>query len=292
MTLIPALYNLFLPLALSASKVIALFNKKVARTLKARRGIRERWHLMAAGLDRTIPLIWIHVSSVGEYLQIRPVLDILEETSENSYQVALTFYSPSGYEYYNNSERTGKNRLITFVEYLPFDTIRNVRFCQELLRPDLIVYVKYDLWPNLVVESTRKKIPQLILSANLDSRKNYLSGIKRIYYKKLYSMMTAIASISETDAELFRKHLADKVKIISTGDVRFDQVVSRIENSKLTPGKFFTSSENRFLIAGSTWSEDEQLVIPAYKKLSSVFDDIRLIIACLLYTSPSPRDRS
>ena len=60
MKLIMILYNLFLPLALATLKAISLFNKKVARTLNAKKGIRKRWHLMAAGLDRKIPLIWIY----------------------------------------------------------------------------------------------------------------------------------------------------------------------------------------------------------------------------------------
>ncbi|MBN2185557.1 MAG: hypothetical protein JW746_09530 [Candidatus Krumholzibacteriota bacterium] len=279
MAVILIFYNLFLPLVLAVSKICAFFSKKISRTVKARKGIRERWGAAAAEIDRKIPLIWIHVSSVGEYLQVKPVLDILEETSERSCQVALTFYSPSGYEYFSNFEKKDKHRLITFVEYLPFDTIRNVRSCLELLRPDLIVYVRYDLWPNLVAGSARRKIPQLILSASLGSEGRDLPGIKRYYYKKLYSLMTAIASVSEDDAESFRRQLSDDVKIIATGDIRFDQVVTRLENSKISPGRIFHSMENRFLIAGSTWPGDERLVIPAFKKLLSDFSDIRLIIA-------------
>jgi len=270
---------MILPLMLAASKVPGIFSEKITRTVKSRRGIKDRWLKKASAIDKNIPTIWIHVSSVGEYLQIRPILDILEVESEKPIQVALTFFSPSGYEYYINSDKAVKNRLIRFTDYLPFDTIRNVRFCQEILNPALMIYVKYDLWPNLVVETSKKNIPQLLLSADLASSEKYLSGFKRFYYGRLYSMMTAIASVSSGDSGQFSYKDSAGPGIVRTGDIRFDQVVSRIENSKISLPQNLLLSNRKFLVAGSTWPEDEELVIDAYKRILSDFDGTGLIIA-------------
>ncbi|MBN2072214.1 MAG: hypothetical protein JW814_12230 [Candidatus Krumholzibacteriota bacterium] len=279
MKTILAIYNAFLPLALALSRPVALFNNKTARTIEARKGIKKRWLEKSAKVDRKRPLIWIHVSSVGEFLQIRPILDILESGPEPACQVALTFYSPSGYEYYNKSDRAAKNRSIIFTDYLPFDTLGNAMFCLDLLRPDLVIYVKYDLWPNLVAESSRRKIPQLLLSVDFASREKNLSGIRGMLYRGLFSMMKAITSVSSTDAVLLKARLGSDVKIVTTGDIRFDQVVSRIENSKVSLPEFLTVPRSRYIIAGSTWPKDEELVISAFSRLLDEFDDIRLIIA-------------
>ncbi len=279
MTLILILYNLFLPVALAASKVLALFDRKISRTIKARKGIIKRWHLAAEAIDRETPLIWVHVSSVGEYLQIKPVLDILGETGDDSFQVALTFYSPSGYEFFEKHDGAEKGRLIRFVEYLPFDSIDNVRSCLDILRPGLIVFVRYDLWPNLVSESAKKKIPQITVSASVGSGRKRFYGIKRRFYMRLYSMMTAIASVTEAEADSLKIRLGDRMKIVATGDIRFDQVVSRIEDPRVPAERFHHFGGRRVLVAGSTWPKDEKIVIHAFKRLLTVFSDIILIIA-------------
>ena len=60
------LYNVMLPAARAIARFAALYNDKIAEGLAGRKGLEERWHRKAAGLDRGKQLVWFHVSSVGE----------------------------------------------------------------------------------------------------------------------------------------------------------------------------------------------------------------------------------
>ena len=89
------IYNLLLPVAAVGAKVSAKFNDKIAEGIEGRKGLRERWRKSAAALDPGKKTIWFHVSSVGEFLQATPVMDLLAERHGDSVQIALTFFSPS-----------------------------------------------------------------------------------------------------------------------------------------------------------------------------------------------------
>ncbi|MCX5752297.1 MAG: hypothetical protein NTW97_01490, partial [Candidatus Krumholzibacteria bacterium] len=145
-----AAYNALLPAAALAARAAAPFNAKIAEGLRGREGFGKRWKDKAAALDRSGRLVWFHVSSVGEFEQAKPVMDLLAQNKGPSLELALTFFSPSGMSYYERFDRSKKIGAIRFIEYLPVDTARNMRFCLDTLKPDMIVYVKFDIWPNLV----------------------------------------------------------------------------------------------------------------------------------------------
>jgi 3-deoxy-D-manno-octulosonic-acid transferase len=69
------------------------------------------------------------------------------------------------------------------------------------------------------------------------------------------------------------------VEIISAGDTRFDQVCWRIDTSTVKLPDVLLTDERSFLIAGSTWPRDEEIVIPGFKLLLEKFPDTGLILA-------------
>ncbi len=294
-----ALYNLALPAAMGLARVAALYNGKIAEGLEGRKGIEDRWRRKARELDGAGRRIWFHVSSVGEFEQAKPVMNLLAARLGVDTEIALTFYSPSGMNYYERFDRSKRIDAVRFVDYLPVDTRRNMRFCLDTLRPDTIVYVKFDLWPNLIVEAARRDIPQVLVSGTLSPGSKRLSWPARGFYADVYSRLDAIAAISDEDAERFRMGLGDAKRtrsaesgpsppaseesalpeIITAGDTRFDQVCRRIDTSTVKLPGALTACGRRFVIAGSTWPRDEEVVIPGFARLSRSFPDAGLIVA-------------
>lgn len=272
------IYNCLLPLILAGARFAGIFNGKIARTMEARKGIAGRWAKKCAGMTREGKLVWFHVSSAGEYLQAVPVIDLLL-SREDPPSIALTFYSPSGFDYHTKHDRSGKSSRLSFVEYLPFDTRKNARFCLDSLEPGLIVYIRYDLWPNLVSEARGRGIPQILLSGNaprsLTRRIDSRCGIRR----GMYSGMTSIGAVSDRDAKWFEEATGGKVRIENTGDIRFDQVIDRISRPGARSTEILRTGGARFIIAGSTWPRDEAIVIPGFRELLKGHPDARLVIA-------------
>lgn len=273
-----AAYNALLPIAALAARAVAPFSPKIAEGLRGRRGFRTRWGEKASALGRRGPLVWFHVSSVGEFEQAKPVVDLLAGRMGPSLDVALTFFSPSGMGYFERFDRSKRIEAIRFVEYLPVDTPRNMRFCLDTLAPDMIVYVKFDIWPNLVAEAARRGIPQALVSGTLSPGSGRLSPFARRFHGGLYSMLDAIAAISAEDAGRFRSLCGGTVEIVEAGDTRFDQVCRRIDSSSATRSGPVAASGRTWIVAGSTWPRDEDIVIPGFAALGPAHPGAGLII--------------
>lgn len=281
-----ALYNAALPLAAAAARVAGLFDRKIAAGLAGRAGLHERWRERAAVLDRRRRTVWFHVSSAGEFLQARPVIDLLAARHADKVQIALTFFSPSGMNFFRRHDRSSSNAAIVFADYLPLDTPANARFCLETLRPDLVVYVKFDLWPNLIIEAARAGIPQILISGTLSPGSWRLRRPAHRFYGSLYSKLYSIAAITDEDAARFAGQIAGTTRVFSAGDTRFDQVCARYDNpSTRIPSAFFDDAR-RILIAGSTWPRDEAVVIPGFARLLRGRPETMLVLAP---HEPSPK---
>jgi 3-deoxy-D-manno-octulosonic-acid transferase len=271
-------YNALLPLAALAARVAAPFNEKIAEGLRGRRGLRPRWIEKAAHLERRGRLIWFHVSSVGEYEQAKPVMNLLAERLGPSLEFALTFYSPSGMNYYERFDRSKRIGPVRFLDYLPIDTPGNARFCLKTLTPDMVVFVKFDLWPNLIIEAARQGTPLVLVSGTLSPGSRRLSPPARRFFATLYSKFAAIAAISTEDAERFGRDVRGPVEIIAAGDTRFDQVCQRIDASTVKPPDAITASGKTWIIAGSTWPKDEAVVVPGFRSLAETHGEAGLIL--------------
>ena len=92
-------------------------------------------------LDGESQYIWMHVSSLGEFEQGRPLIEKIK--AEHPEQcIVLTFFSPSGYEVRKDYDKADA------VCYLPFDTPANAKRFLDLVRPSMAIFVKYEFWGN------------------------------------------------------------------------------------------------------------------------------------------------
>ena len=271
------IYTMLSYIAPPLVRVAGIFNSKIAEGIHARKGIKKRWKGKSRNLNGEKRLIWFHVASVGEFLQAKPVISLLSEKLKRSVEVALTFYSPSGINLYDKFSRTEETEIISFVDYLPLDTPRNARFCLKTLKPDMVIYVHSDLWPNLIVETSKLHIPQILISGTLSSSSKRLSTFAKSFYGHLYSLLDSIAAISDEDAERFREY-GQNSNIFTAGDTRFDQVLQRTNNSTANLPDILISAAGDFIIAGSTWPEDEKLVIRGFSQLSKDHPNLKLIL--------------
>ena len=101
-------------------RLAALFGHRKAKKLVAGQAEAiaelQEWRATICGM----PVLWIHVASVGEFEQARPIIERLN--SELPFdKVLLTFFSPSGYELRKNYD------LVDKVTSLPFATRRNAK---------------------------------------------------------------------------------------------------------------------------------------------------------------------
>jgi 3-deoxy-D-manno-octulosonic-acid transferase len=272
-------YNAALPAALAGAHVAARFLPKMRAALDGRRGFQARWESLARELKA--PPVWFHVSSVGEFEQARPLISALER-GHPDIPVMITFSSPSGYHFAKKRE-TMQSGSIRFIDYLPFDTVAHMRFCLERTRPRLLVFVKFDLWPNLVWEADALDVPVVLVDATLSASSGRLSFPARWLYRDVYRKIDAILAISDEDARRFRASVPEHASVSVTGDTRFDRVMERWQMRSASA--FALPAGGPTLIAGSTWPPDDERLLPALARLLA--EDARLR-AVLVPHEPTP----
>ncbi|HSU14904.1 3-deoxy-D-manno-octulosonic acid transferase [Longimicrobium sp.] len=256
-----------------ALPLLARGEGKLARGIRGRGGVLERMEAWArAHRDPARPLAWFHAPSVGEGHQARAVIQSFRARRPDA-QVAYTFFSPS-------AEAFARTVPADFADYLPLDAAPDVRRALDALRPAVIAFSKYDVWPVLTREAAARGIRLVLLSATLPARAGRLRGPARALLAPAYARLHAVAAISADDAERFARLGVPSERRSVMGDARFDQVWQRARgvdpsSPLLAP---FAGFDGITLVAGSTWPEDERHLLPAVAALGGEKRSVRLIL--------------
>ena len=246
---------------------------KLARGIRGRSGLIARFEAWAReGRDPARPLAWFHAPSVGEGLQARAVVEALRARRPDA-QVVYTFFSPS-------AENFARSVPADFADYLPLDAPADVRRALDAVRPGVIAFSKYDVWPVLTREAERRGVRLALLSATLPPSSGRLRGPARALLAPAYARLDAVAAISPADAERFAALGVPAGRRTVMGDARFDQVWARASTvDRASPLlSRFGGFDGVTLVAGSTWPPDEQRLLPALAALRSEGRSIRLIL--------------
>jgi 3-deoxy-D-manno-octulosonic-acid transferase len=266
-------YNIFfIPVLYLILIFISLFNKKIRSGIAGRKRIFEELILNRLTLDLSKKTIWFHSSSLGEFEQAKPIIEKLKK--ETGVKIIVSFFSPSGYE---NSKKYPYADIIT---YLPFDSQWRAKRFIELISPSMAVFMRYDIWPNHIWTLKKKKIPCLLVDATMKKKSLRKLPFIKSFHKYLFDDFTKILTVSEEDADGFKSFNCKKVKIKVVGDTRFDRVYSRSlasKESKILNKDVLKGS--KVLVAGSTWPQDEDVIIPSFLKLLKYDKNAVMIIA-------------
>ena len=267
------LYNFFfIPLLYVTLIIISLFNKKIRTGISGRKRIFEDLILSRLGLDLTKKIIWFHSSSLGEFEQAKPIIEKLKKETDT--KIIVSFFSPSGYE---NSKKYPYADIIT---YLPFDSKWRAKRFIDIISPDLAVFMRYDIWPNHIWTLKEKKIPCLLVDATMKKNSPRKFPLAKSFHKYLFDDFSKILTVSQEDADGFKSFKCKNVKIKVVGDTRFDRVYNRSlasKSSKIINPEILKNK--KVLVAGSTWQQDEDVLIPVFLKLLKFDKNPLLIIA-------------
>jgi len=279
--------------------VAALFHSKAKKWVAGRQDWRTR---IASAFEKKGRVLWVHVSSLGEFEQGRPVIEAIRERFPG-WQVVLTFFSPSGYEVRKNYP------LADLVCYLPTDTRHNASDFLELIRPDAAIFIKYDFWANYLFELKKRDVPTLLVSALFRPGQPFFRWYGGLW-RRMLGCFTHIFVQNEASSVLLRGIGFQAVTV--AGDTRVDRVLALAAPPPAPPpggrgatsrklGGFLKTETNEpantenqeqrgikppspggeglgvGLIAGSTWLADEDILLPVLH--DPAFAHLRWIIA-------------
>ena len=259
------IYNLGVATYRNIVRLGAAFRKPKAKLML--RGQRRCFRTLQRKLDPSGGYIWIHASSLGEFEQGRPLIEMIKREQPDA-RILLTFFSPSGYEVRKNFSK------VDTVVYLPFDLPGNVKQFLDLVQPSMAIFVKYEFWGNYLNALKRRGVPTYIISSIFRPKQIFFRPWGGIFRKMLKCFDTIFVQ-NEESRELLAG-IGFKDNVIIAGDTRFDRVADVKAAAREFPlvAKFVEKAPFT-LVMGSSWPPDEDIVIPYF----NAHREMKLIIA-------------
>lgn len=257
------------------SPFLLLYAVVSGRSLK---GLNERlgW-ISPQGTDLPAgsPHVWIHAVSLGEVRVAEAIAGDLKRLIPDS---SITISTMTEHGRNLASEIFGKDARVI---YAPFDIIFFVRMALKRVRPDILVFLETELWPAWVSEARRKGVKMAVINGRISPRSfgRYLR--LRPLFKYILSKFDAFSMISEEDKQRITAMGADPAKVSVNGNAKFDLLKGLAEPSVEADMRtlFNLQATVPVLIAGSTRTGEEEIVIDAYRKIIREFPDAVLFIA-------------
>ena len=256
------IYNICIALYARLVGLVGLWNQKARLWSKGRKGIFEK---MQQSIKPTDKIVWIHVASLGEFEQGRPIIEQMRKQNLD-YKILVTFFSPSGYEIRKNYNGAD------YIFYLPADTPRNVKRFLDIVNPEIAIFVKYEFWLNYLYELKRRKVRTFVISAIFRKNSTFFKWYGAKWRQALESFEQMFVQNEESKTLL---HSIGFDNVIVAGDTRFDRVAELAQAVKPIGLVERFKQDNRLFVAGSTWGPDEDIL----QELINDNPDIKFVVA-------------
>ncbi|MDR3129475.1 MAG: 3-deoxy-D-manno-octulosonic acid transferase [Tannerellaceae bacterium] len=257
------MYSLLIHTYVFLVRIAACFGHKKGRLLLE--GQRRTWDILKEKVNPSKKYIWCHAASAGEFEQGKPLIEAIRRKYPQ-YGILLTFFSPSGYEVKKNY--TGAD----IVCYLPFDTPKRVKRFFDTVSIVAAVFVKYEVWGNYLSALQRKGIPAYLVSAVFRKGQLFFRRYGRPYAKMLLRFTRIF--VQDEDSQSLLSRVSVKAVTVA-GDIRFDRVVEIQKQSVKVEAveklRKQAEGKGRVLVAGSTWPEDEDILISYFNAHPELF---------------------
>ncbi|MDO5036066.1 MAG: glycosyltransferase N-terminal domain-containing protein [Porphyromonas sp.] len=253
------LYRIMYLLAIRAYvlgiKIASPFKEKARLMIEGRRDVLET---LRQKRDPNSEYIWIHVSSLGEFEQARPLIEKIRE-EQLPYKICLTFFSPSGYK------RRKDYPLADIVTYLPFDSSPEVGHFLDILQPSVVIYVRYEFWLRTLAAVKEREIPCYIISTIFREGQAFFRGGYGQLFREALTAFTHLFVQNKESIALLRSIGIKNCSI--SGDTRIDRVIKIagepaglewMERLRIE----VTARGQKIIIFGSSWEQDERVYFP------------------------------
>ncbi|QJP99159.1 lipid IV(A) 3-deoxy-D-manno-octulosonic acid transferase [Herbaspirillum rubrisubalbicans] len=211
--------------------------------------------------DPQARFIWVHAVSVGETRAAQPLIEaLLQHYPQHS--ILLTCMTATGRG--TGAQVYGKHGERVVQSFLPYDIgWMCVRFLRHF-RPVVCVLMETEVWPTLIEQCRRHRVPVMLANARLSARSLRRGLHFATLLRPAAEAIDVVGAQSEADAERLRAFGAGHVEV--TGSLKFD-VQPPVEMVERGLGWKRGIGERKVLLCASTREGEEALILDALAKL-------------------------
>lgn len=214
------------------------------------------------------PLVWIHGASVGEVLAAAALIERLRALN---LRILLTSGTVT------SAAIVAKRFPPDIIhQYVPYDSPRYVARFLDHWRPSLALFIESDLWPNLILQASARRLPMVLINGRMSPRSFPRWRRARNTISALLDKFELCLAQSETDADRFATLGARNV--IVTGNLKLDVAAPPADPARLE--KLIAMTRGRPVIAAaSTHPGEEEILIETHRRLAGFFPGLLTVIA-------------
>jgi 3-deoxy-D-manno-octulosonic-acid transferase len=217
--------------------------------------------------------IWIHAVSVGEFIAVRPLIQLLQKKHPDI-PLLITSTTLTGSEQILNAFA---NNILHM--YIPWDLPGAMQRFYSSIKPRAALIMETEIWPNLLFEAQKKDIPVFLINARMSEKSaNSYQHINRF----THSMMKCFEHIcvqSDADQQRFISLGCNKDQLSMTGNIKFDlNIKTSLVNKAAELKQQLLWQEQEVLLASSTHSGEDELFLNLFWQLRKTHPKLKLIL--------------
>ena len=214
-------------------------------------------------------LIWFHAASIGEVQSIIPIIEKLIDDRKNL-EILITTVTLSA----NNIIQ---KRLIKYINikhrYFPLDINLLIKKFLDGWKPEKIIFVDSEIWPNLIIEINKRKIPITLINGRITKKTFNKWMLVPKFAKKIFNKFDLCLASSRESEKFLKKLDVKNLKYI--GNIKFS---GKIGKDDLIDKDLEILKKKKFWCAASTHKGEEIFCLKTHLRLKKVYEDIVTII--------------
>jgi 3-deoxy-D-manno-octulosonic-acid transferase len=218
-------------------------------------------------------VIWLHAVSVGESIAARPLLKALRASYPDHAIIV------------SNTTETGRGIASSFPEkdlciYFPFDFLPAVRLALESIRPEIVIIMETEIWPNFNREAASRNIPLILANGRISDRSYSRYLTFSWFFRHALQLFSALCMQTDSDRERIITIGAPQEHTIRCGNLKYDIPFRPVAENEKTAlmAQYGIPAGLTVITAGSTHPGEEELVLNCYRQLMRSCEDLFLVL--------------
>jgi 3-deoxy-D-manno-octulosonic-acid transferase len=219
--------------------------------------------------------LWMHAVSVGEVNVCTQVIRALEPRLPNL-KIVVSTTTTTGMGELQRKLPTHISKI-----YYPVDLRGWVSRALNSIKPEAIVLVEAEIWPNFLWRARAMGIPLFLVNARLSARSYRGYRLLRFFFRPLFDSFTGVGAQNEEDAARLRELGCRPENIHLVGSLKFD--AAKLDERRLldVPGmlrQLGVPPDAPVLVGGSTHAGEEAILADVFLKLRQRFPKLFLVL--------------
>jgi 3-deoxy-D-manno-octulosonic-acid transferase len=272
------IYNLFWPIGL------LLFLPGYFVKMVRRGGYREKFGQRLGIYDRKLcnrlsnrKSTWLHAVSVGEVNVALKLANSLRALEPDLHGV-LTTTTTTGFALADKNAPPWIDVVYTPLDYWPI-----MRRAFSVIRPERIVLVEAEVWPNLVALAHERRIATILANARLSPRSERRFRRFRFFVAPTFRQLDLVCAQEPDDVDRWVAIGVVRDRIRAVGSIKYDpngsDQKSGPQGNEQTTGFSDAERQRPVLFGGSTHRGEEEILTTIFLRLREQFPSLRLFIA-------------